>query len=109
MISPNTINPKVLDFLVELSKHKMSRSKLRHANKEKVLETARELGYVFTEEQYDHTLFGFEEQLAKNIGEEFSDPTFTLWNLMWGKTYLDYLLDGIVPIITLFSKKYNLS
>ena len=108
MISTETINPQVLAFLVQLSEDSKTRLRLSYCTKNSVLNTAKEYGYDFTEMEYDKTLFGFEAQIAENIGENFTDPTFSLWNLMWGKTYLDYLLDGVVPILKLLSSKHNL-
>ena len=108
MISTKTINPQVLAFLIQLSEDSKTRLRLNYSSKDSVLNTAKEFGYDFTEIEYDKTLFDFEAQVAENIWENFTDPTFSLWNLMWGKTYLDYLLDDIVPILKLLSSKHNL-
>lgn len=91
----------IIAFLNQVSQNHNERVKLRFANKAEVLNSAVDLGYSFSEKDYDVALFAYEAKLAEYTKENFADPNYSLWNLMWGQTYLDYLLDTLLPLILL--------
>jgi len=95
------MNSDVIAFLDQVSQNQNERAKLRFAEKAQVLISAKDLGYSFSEKDYDVTLFAYESQLAKYTKEQFANPIYSLWNLMWGQTYFDYLMDTLLPFIHL--------
>ena len=99
------MNPQVIEFLQQVSQNQNERSRLRFAQKTTVLETAQQNGFNFSENEYDVTLFAIEAKLAEYTKEEFANPNYSLWNLMWGQTYFDYLLDSLIPLTHLISLK----
>ena len=95
------MNSDVISFHEQVSQNYNERAKLRFADKAQVLNSAKNFGYSFSEKDYDLALFAFEAKLAEYTKEQFTDPNYSLWNLMWGQTYFDYLLDTLVPLISL--------
>src|SRR5438874_2135903 len=53
-------------------------------------------GYDFTAEDVAAVVGDLEAKLAGKRGEQF-DPQFSLWQTMWGKYYLEYLVLDLVP------------
>lgn len=93
-------NQKVIDFLVSLKDDADVRAELRTKSKDEVLTYARAHSFDFTDEDFDDTIWGYEIQLAEYIGEKF-DLSFSLWETMWGKYYLDYLIDNVATMYAL--------
>ncbi len=84
----------VFDFLKRLAQDPELTTSLRTLSKSEVLERARQMGYGFTESDFDDSIWGIEMFLAEKLGERF-DPSFSLWETMWGKYYLEYLVDNV--------------
>jgi hypothetical protein len=64
--------------------------------KGKVIRRAADLGFNFAEDEFDTFVWNSEQRLAEFRGDKF-DATFPLWDLMWGKYYLDYLVTDLAP------------
>ncbi|ACK73067.1 hypothetical protein PCC7424_4707 [Gloeothece citriformis PCC 7424] len=88
-------NKQVIEFLKALSTRSDLRQKFRTLPKEDVLSQAPNLGYQFSEQDFDDTIWELEGFMANLLGEPF-DLTFSLWETMWGKYYLDYLIDNVI-------------
>lgn len=86
---------QVIDFFKALANQPDLRQKLRTLPKQEVLSYAPKLGYEFTEKEFDDTVWGLEGFMANLLGESF-DLSFSLWETMWGKHYLDYLIDNVI-------------
>ncbi|MFE0463962.1 Nif11-like leader peptide family natural product precursor [Kitasatospora sp. NPDC058965] len=86
----------VIEFLTLLADRQELLEKLRVLGKSEVLAAAAELGLPFTDEDFDPLVWGLEIKLAEHRGEVF-DNTFPLWATMWGRHYLDYLVEDVVP------------
>jgi hypothetical protein len=85
----------VFDFLRHVGREPGLVHELRARSKPEVLERARQLGYDFPEQDFDDSVWGVEGFLAAKVGEPF-DSSFSLWETMWGKYYLEYLVDNVV-------------
>jgi hypothetical protein len=72
---------------------------LRTRSKADVLVHANRNGYEFTESEFDDAIWGVEIYMAEKLGETF-DFSFSLWETMWGKYYLEYLVDDVVGAIS---------
>lgn len=83
-------------FLRHLASHPDLLADLNTQPKDMVIKHAAELGFGFSEEEFNTTVWGAEERLATFRGEKF-DATFPLWDLMWGRYYLDYLVNDLLP------------
>ncbi|MET9338086.1 hypothetical protein [Nonomuraea sp. NPDC003804] len=55
-------------------------------------------GAAFTEEEFNSFVWDLEERLAKSRGEAF-DAEFSLWHLLWGQYYLEFLVHDLVPTL----------
>lgn len=88
-------NQKVIDFLKDLTNNEEARQILRNKPKEEVLAFARNMGFEFPEKDFDDTIWGYEQQLAEKLNQNF-DLSFGLWETMWGRNYLDYLIDNLI-------------
>ena len=88
-------NQKVIDFLKDLTNNEEARQILRTKPKEEVLAFARNMGFEFPEKDFDDTIWGYEQQLAEKLNQNF-DLSFGLWETMWGRNYLDYLIDNLI-------------
>jgi hypothetical protein len=64
--------------------------------KEEVIASASAFGLPFSEAEFDSLIWSLEEYLATKRGEKF-DPQFRLWQTMWGKYYLEYLVLDLIP------------
>lgn len=92
-------NRLVFDFLRHLGREPGLVEELRSRDKTDVLARANRMGYGFPEKDFDDTIWGVEGFLAEKIGEPF-DPMFSLWGTMWGKYYLEYLVDNVGKMLT---------
>jgi hypothetical protein len=75
---------------------------LRHLevrSNEEVIAAAEQFGFPFTQPEFDSLIWDLEVQLASKRGERF-DPHFPLWQTMWGKYYLEYLVVDLIPSLT---------
>lgn len=68
---------------------------LRTKDKDEVLAAAHDLGFTFTGADFDTAVWGAESALAQRRGENF-DKHFSLWQTMWGRYYLEYLVTDLV-------------
>jgi hypothetical protein len=67
--------------------------------KDDVVRRAADLSFKFSEEEFDTLVWNSEQRLAEFRGDKF-DATFQLWDLMWGKYYLEYLVADLAPSCT---------
>lgn len=86
----------VTAFLRHLARHRDELDILKTMPKGEVIKRAAEIGFEFSEGEFDTLIWGVEERLAEFRGEDF-DATFPLWDLMWGKYYLEYLAGDLSP------------
>lgn len=93
----NNIN--VFNFLKSLSCQDEVRAILRYKTKSELLQYASESGFDFSEKEFDDTIWEFEIELAGKLNEKF-DLSFSLWETMWGRYYLDYLIDNLAAVHT---------
>ena len=84
------IDPNVFRFLVDLAKNPEKLKVLGKSSKAEVLTEARLLGYTFDDTIFDATMWETEIKLAELLGEPF-DFSCSMWETMWGKSYLEYL------------------
>jgi hypothetical protein len=68
---------------------------LKTRDKDEVLAAAADLGFMFTENEFDSYVWDAEVRLAKHRDEPF-DAQFPLWRTMWGRYYLEYLVTDLV-------------
>lgn len=80
----------IFEFLRRLKADPALMDRLKAQDKASVIAAAGELGLPFTSDQFDTAIWRLEERLAERRGEPFSEK-FTLWHLMWGRFYLEYL------------------
>jgi hypothetical protein len=86
---------EVINFLQQLATESSLRHKLKTLSKDEVLTNAQQLGYKFTEQEFDRTVWDLEISLAKKLGESF-DLNFSLWEAMWGNYYLEFIATNVV-------------
>jgi len=96
-------NIQVINFLESLTHQVEVRADLRSKSKQEVLSYAAEKGFDFSEQDFDDTIWGFEIELAGQLNEKF-DLSFSLWETMWGRYYLDYLIDNLVAVHAIVKK-----
>jgi len=72
---------------------------LKTRSKADVIAAAAGFGLPFTEDEFDTLIWDLEIRLAGRRGEPF-DPHFALWETMWGKHYLEYLVVDLIPSLT---------
>lgn len=85
-------------FLELLGREPEQLQRLQVLSKPEVVAAAADLGLPFTEKEFDVLIWGLEERLAEFRGEAFSER-FSLWHLMWGCYYLEYLVRDLVPAL----------
>jgi hypothetical protein len=68
---------------------------LKTRGKDEVLAAAADLGFTFTENEFDSFVWDAEVRLAEHRDEPF-DAQFPLWQTMWGRYYLEYLVTDVV-------------
>jgi hypothetical protein len=90
------IDPNVFRFLADLAKDPETLRVLGMKSKADVLSESRARGYVFDETTFDATMWDTEIKLAELIGEPF-DFSCSMWETMWGKSYLEYLSQVVSP------------
>lgn len=90
---------EVINFLQTLVRQPELQTKLKTLSKPEVLAYAEQAGYKFTEQEFDDTVWGIEIFLANKLGENF-DLTFSLWETMWGKYYLEYLAANVIDSLS---------
>jgi hypothetical protein len=86
----------VIDFLRTHAARADVLESLRTKSKQEVIAAAADLGLPFSESEFDPLIWGLEVHLAAKRGESF-DAHFPLWQTMWGKYYLDYLVSDLIP------------
>jgi hypothetical protein len=72
---------------------------LEHLGKDAVIAIAADAGLPFSEAEFDGLVWDLEVALAAKRGEPF-DGNFPLWQTMWGKTYLGYLVIDMMAALT---------
>ncbi|RKH41374.1 hypothetical protein [Corallococcus sicarius] len=90
---------EVFRFLKALAQQPEQVLRLRTLSKPEVLASAWRSGYAFSEAEFDEAVWGIEQHLAGLLGEPF-DLSFSLWETMWGKYYLEFLVDNSVGAVT---------
>jgi hypothetical protein len=85
----------VIEFLRLLGDRPDLLDNLETRGKDEVLAAAGEFGFTFTEAEFDSFVWDAELRLAKHRDEPF-DAQFPLWQTMWGRYYLDYLVTDLV-------------
>jgi hypothetical protein len=86
----------VIDFLRLVAGRPEVLDSLKVRSKDDVLAAAADFGFSFTEAEFDAYVWDVEMRLAAKRGEEF-DANFPLWQTMWGRYYLEYLVVDLVP------------
>jgi hypothetical protein len=86
----------VIDFLQGVAARADILDALKVRSKDEVIAAAAAFGFPFTEAEFDALIWGLELRLAQRRGEAF-DPHFSLWETMWGKFYLEYLVTDVMP------------
>jgi hypothetical protein len=89
----------LLGFLRLLGERRDLLDELRTKTKDEVVDAAAKLGYAFSATDYDAVIWSLEGELAKKRGEEF-DGNFSLWNLMWGRYYLEFVVEDMLASFT---------
>jgi hypothetical protein len=86
----------VIDFLITLAARPDDLDRLKVRSKDEVIAAAGEFGLPFSGSEFDALIWDLEVQLAAKRGETF-DAQFPLWQTMWGKYYLEYLVIDLIP------------
>ncbi|MCU7729555.1 Nif11-like leader peptide family natural product precursor [Actinoplanes sp. KI2] len=86
----------VIEFLRKAAARPDVLDSLKTRSKDEVIDAAIHFGYPFTAAEFDSVVWDLEAKLAETRGEPF-DPRFGLWQTMWGKYYLEYLVVDLVP------------
>lgn len=89
------MSTSVLDFLRLVGGQAGLLDTLKVQSKDDVLAVATGLGFAFTEDEFDAYVWDAEVRLAQRRGESF-DVHFPLWQTMWGRYYLEYLVTDLV-------------
>ena len=89
------MNGPVFDFLGQVGERPELLDRLKVLGKDDVLAAAFDLGFTFTEHEFDTAVWDAELRLAQRRGEAF-DAQFPLWQTMWGRYYLEYLVTDLV-------------
>lgn len=85
----------VLGFLRHVAARADLLDSLKLRGKDEVVAAAAGFGFPFTEAEFDSLIWDLELRLAASRGEKF-DAHFPLWQTMWGKHYLEYLVTDLV-------------
>lgn len=90
---------EVFRFFRDLDRDPARVATLRTLPKAETLAFANENGYDFSEADFDDAIWGIEIYMAEKLGETF-DFSFSLWETMWGKYYLEYIVDNVVGAVS---------
>lgn len=90
--------PAVLTFLRFLGDRPELVAELRTKSKDEVVAAAAALGRPFAPADFDRVVWDAEARLAERRGEAF-DGHFSLWSTLWGRHYLEMLVEDLVPAI----------
>lgn len=86
-------------FMQDLAAQPDVLAMLRDKPKSAVMSYAQSNEYGFSEAEFDDCMWGIEIYLADKIGENF-DFNFSLWETMWGKYYLEFLVVNSIGAVT---------
>lgn len=89
----------VVDFLRTVATQDDLFEHLKVKSKDEVIAAGGQFGFPFTEPEFNSLIWNLEVHLASKRGEKF-DPHFPLWQTMWGKYYLEYLVADLMPSFT---------
>jgi hypothetical protein len=89
----------VVDFLRTVAIRADLLGHLEIRRKDEVIAAAEQFGFPFTEPEFDSLIWDLEVLLASKRAEKF-DSHFPLWQTMWGKYYLEYLVTDLMPSFT---------
>jgi hypothetical protein len=90
--------PEVIKFLKDLAADDNLKNTLKQQSKDQVLSYAQNI-YKFSEREFDDFVWGMENYLAAKRGEKF-DLSFSLWSTMWGRFYLEFVIDNVLNSLT---------
>jgi hypothetical protein len=90
--------PAVLAFLRFLGDRPDLVAELRTRSKDEVVAAAAALGHPFAPADFDRVVWDAEARLAEARGEAF-DGHFSLWSTLWGRHYLEMLVEDLVPVL----------
>ncbi|MGP3913692.1 Nif11 family protein [Nonomuraea sp. 10N515B] len=86
----------LIDFLRGLAERPDQCDLLKDKSKDEVIAAAAAAGLPFTPAEFDALIWALEERLARERGEEFNER-FPLWDLLWGRYYLEFLVFDLMP------------
>jgi hypothetical protein len=86
----------VIDFLRCIGERPHLLNALKMRPKDRVVKAAADLGYPFTDAEFDELIWDLEGQLAAARKEPFNEH-FSLWQTMWGRYYLEVLAVDLMP------------
>jgi hypothetical protein len=86
----------VIEFLRTVAARADVLDSLKVRSKDEVIAAAAAFGYPFSNDEFDSLIWDLEARLAEKRGEQF-DAHFPLWQTMWGKYYLEYLVLNMLP------------
>jgi hypothetical protein len=89
---------RVLDFLRLVAARADLLDSLKPRGKPAFLAAAAAFGFPFIEADFDACVWDLEVALAARRGERF-DAHFPLWQTMWGRYYLEYLVIDLLPSV----------
>jgi hypothetical protein len=89
----------VIDFLRTVVARADILDSLKVKSKDEILTAAAQFGFPFSDSEFDSLIWDLEAHLASKRGESF-DANFPLWQTMWGKYYLEYLVIDMMPGLT---------
>ena|SRR5579863_2733226 len=92
-------NRNVIDFLRTVAVRADVLDSLKVKSKDEILTAAAQFGFPFSDAEFDSLIWDLEAHLASKRGEPF-DANFPLWQTMWGKYYLEYLVIDMMPSFT---------
>ncbi|HEY0757416.1 MAG TPA: hypothetical protein VGD98_25915 [Ktedonobacteraceae bacterium] len=84
------------DFLRSVAARADLLDSLKVKSMAEVSAAAGAFGFPFDEQEFKALLWDLEMQLARKRGEPF-DASFSLWQTMWGRSYLEYLVNDLMP------------
>ncbi|NCR15931.1 MAG: hypothetical protein GPJ22_00655 [Microcystis aeruginosa LL13-03] len=85
---------EVSKFLKVLAEDSLLKNELKVKQKDEVMRYAQQT-YDFTQREFDDVVWTLESLLADKRGEKF-DLAFSLWETMWGKYYLEFVIDNVI-------------